>query len=132
MSSGLMQASPVPSYVGGKPFIGSGSYPVADPHQTSKVVHVVSSVTLSDVPAVIAAAEAALPGWRAVSEESAPTDRSVSDRRDTQTSVLERRRIFLKAAALLRERTATYAAVEYEETTSSVGVRCPAPAWAKS
>jgi len=35
------------------------------------------------------------------------------------TSVLERRRIFVKAAALLRERIPEYAAKEFEETTSS-------------
>ncbi|KAL8278624.1 hypothetical protein RQP46_008916 [Phenoliferia psychrophenolica] len=102
MSSTLMSASPLPSFVGGKAFIGQGSYEVSDPHNQSKVVHTVSSVTVADVPAIIAAAEAALPGWKA-------------------TSVLERRRIFLKAATLLRERTADYAAVEYAETTSSIG-----------
>ncbi|KAK4705364.1 hypothetical protein P7C70_g838, partial [Phenoliferia sp. Uapishka_3] len=98
----LMSASPLPSFVGGAAFVGSGSYQVVDPHDTSKVLHTVSSVTLEDVPKVIAAAAAAAPAWKA-------------------TSVLERRKIFLKAASLLRERIAEYAAVEYSETTSSKG-----------
>lgn len=34
---------------------------------------------------------------------------------------MERRSIFIKAASLLRERTAHYAGIEFGETTSSVG-----------
>lgn len=64
-----MNASPLPSFVNGNAFLGSGSFDVLDPHNTSKIVHTVSSVTVADVPAIIAAAEAALPGWKAVSRD---------------------------------------------------------------
>ncbi|ORY88424.1 aldehyde dehydrogenase [Leucosporidium creatinivorum] len=98
----FLNISPLPNYVDGKAFEGKGSYTVLDPHDTSKEIHKVSSITVDDVPAVIAAAKKALPAWKA-------------------TSVIERRNIFLKAAALLRERIPQYIGVEYSETTSSEG-----------
>jgi hypothetical protein len=67
MNADLLTASPVPCYVGGQAYTGSGSYDVKDPHNPSQTLHSVSSVTLDDVPAVIAAAEKAFPAWKAVS-----------------------------------------------------------------
>lgn len=63
----FLNISPLPSYVDGKAFEGKGSYTVLDPHDTTKEIHKVSSITVDDVPAVIAAAKKALPAWKAVS-----------------------------------------------------------------
>lgn len=63
----FLSASPLPCYVDGKAFIGSNTYSVADPHNPSKVIHTVSSVSSEDVVKVIAAAEKAFPAWKAVS-----------------------------------------------------------------
>lgn len=59
--------SPLPSYVGGKAFTGSGSFKVHDPHSKGKVLHTVSSVTAADVPKVIEAAKKAFPTWKKTS-----------------------------------------------------------------
>ncbi|GAA6039257.1 hypothetical protein JCM8097_003231 [Rhodosporidiobolus ruineniae] len=102
-SSKFLDASPVPGYLAGAPFIGSSSYDVKDPHNPDKVLHSVSSITVQDVPRVIDVAAKAAKTWKNV-------------------SVLERRNIFSKAAALLRERIPTkYAQIEFSETTSSEG-----------
>lgn len=141
----FLNISPLPSYVDGKPFPGKGSYTVLDPHDTSKEIQQVSSVTVDDIPAVIEAAKKALPAWKAVSGFqvfslfssicqlffipfstilcSALFSRGLhlTHFADFQTSVIERRNIFLKAAALLRERIPQYIGVEHGETTSSEG-----------
>ncbi|KAM0756034.1 aldehyde dehydrogenase [Meredithblackwellia eburnea MCA 4105] len=98
----FLNNTPVPSYVDGAPFTGSATFNVLDPHDNSKVLHQVSSITEADVPKVVGAAAKAFKTWR-------------------NTSVSERRRIVLKAAALLQERLPEYAGVEYGETTSSQG-----------
>lgn len=130
----FLNLSPLPSYVDGKAFEGKGSYTVLDPHDTSKEVHKVSSVTVDDIPAVIAAAAQALPAWKAVSGfqlfflflstlpcSGVPSRKLHLTQSPLQTSVIERRNIFLKAAALLRERIPQYIGVEHGETTSSEG-----------
>ncbi|KAM0750932.1 aldehyde dehydrogenase [Meredithblackwellia eburnea MCA 4105] len=98
----LLNTYPVPCYVGGSPFVGSGTFDVRDPHDNSKVIHKVSSITIADVPKVVEIAAKAAKTWKL-------------------TSVLERRAIFLKAASLLRERNVEYAGIEFAETTSSQG-----------
>jgi acyl-CoA reductase-like NAD-dependent aldehyde dehydrogenase len=116
----LLLANPLPCYVGGQAFVASASYDVVDPHAPSKVLHTVSSVTEADVVKVIESAEKAFPGWRDVSSSS-PTSDAWADPPFVQTSVMDRRVIFLRAAALLRERLGEYAGLEYGETTSSGG-----------
>ncbi|BGP57463.1 hypothetical protein JCM8202_002020 [Rhodotorula sphaerocarpa] len=99
-SSGLLEIKPVPCYVDGKPFTGSGKFDVRDPHNADSVLHSVSTITPDDVPKVMAVARAAGKTWKKV-------------------SVTERRNIFLKAAKILRDRTPEFAGVEFHETTSS-------------
>ncbi|BGP19142.1 hypothetical protein JCM10213v2_007229 [Rhodosporidiobolus nylandii] len=101
MPSALLTPSPLlPCYLAGKPFHGSSQFDVKDPHDPSRVIHSVSSITVADVEKVVSVAEAAGKKWKT-------------------SSVVARRNIFLRAAALLRERTAEYAKIEFEETTSS-------------
>merc|ERR1711939_249116 len=88
-------------FVDGKPFNGSSSFEVKDPH-SGKVLHKVSSITADDVPTVADAAVAAFPAWRAM-------------------SISERRKIVFKAADLLKERLPEFAKIEFEETTSTQG-----------
>ncbi|SCZ87932.1 BZ3500_MvSof-1268-A1-R1_Chr2-3g05400 [Microbotryum saponariae] len=92
----------VPCYVDGKLFHGSSQYEVLDPHDNSKVLHQVSSITVDDVPKILETSARAFKTWK-------------------KTPVTERRNIFLKAAALLKERQGDYAAVEVAETTSGPG-----------
>lgn len=96
----LLKNDPLQCYVDGKPFTGSGSYKVSDPHTPSSTLHTVSSITADDVPKVLEIADAAAKQWK-------------------RTSVVERRNIFLRAAKILRERTQEFAGVEFHETTSS-------------
>ncbi|GAA5973197.1 hypothetical protein JCM11641_006318 [Rhodosporidiobolus odoratus] len=96
----LLTSVPVPSYVAGKAFHGSGSYTVKDPHNPDAVLHEVSSIKVEDVPRVLEVAQKAFKVWK-------------------RSPVPDRRRIFIKAATLLRDRTHQYADVEYKETTSS-------------
>ncbi|GAA5864367.1 hypothetical protein JCM8547_005798 [Rhodosporidiobolus lusitaniae] len=100
-SSPLLSTSPhLPGYLSGKPAQFSSSYEVRDPHNPDKVLHTVSSVTVDDVEKVVEVAQKAFRSWKT-------------------TSVAERRAIFVKAAQLFKERIPQYAAVEFEETTSS-------------
>ncbi|GAA5995902.1 aldehyde dehydrogenase [Rhodotorula paludigena] len=102
-SSAFLATSPVPGLLNGKPFTsGSGSYDVKDPHDSSKVIHSVSSITVDDVPKVVDVAHKAFKSWK-------------------KSSVVERRNIFNKAAMILRERLMEFAQNEHEETTSTVG-----------
>ncbi|GAA5841709.1 hypothetical protein JCM3766R1_005158 [Sporobolomyces carnicolor] len=96
----FLDQSPLPCYVGGKAWTGSSTYDVKDPHDTSKVLHKVSSITEADVPKVIEVADKAQKAW-------------------AKTPVTERRDIFIKAAAILKARTPEFAKVEFEETTST-------------
>lgn len=96
----FLDQSPLPCYVNGQAFLGSSTYDVKDPHNTSKVHHTVSSITEADVPKVIEVAHKAQKSWAKV-------------------PVTERRDIFFKAAAILKRRTPDFAKVEFEETTST-------------
>ncbi|GAA5905731.1 aldehyde dehydrogenase [Sporobolomyces salmoneus] len=96
----FLDQSPLPCYLGGEAFTGSSSYEVKDPHNSSKVLHTVSSITEADVPKVIEVAHKAQKKW-------------------AKTPVTERRDIFIRAAAILKERTPEFAKVEFEETTST-------------
>lgn len=127
----LLKAEPLHCYVDGKPFAGSGSYEVRDPHTPSETLHKVSSITVDDVPKVLASADAAAKKWKRVSSGFRPThSRGQGDRiaeltwllvhsAHLQSSVIERRNIFLRAAKILRERIQEFAGVEFHETTSS-------------
>lgn len=97
----LLTPSTLPCLVGGAARTFSAKYDVMDPHTPGKVLHSASAVsTEAEVNEVIDIAAKAFKVWKA-------------------TSVLERRRIFIKASTLLRERIAEYAAKEFRETTSS-------------
>ncbi|GAA6061740.1 hypothetical protein JCM10212_000473 [Sporobolomyces blumeae] len=96
----FLDQSPIPCYLDGKAWTASSSYEVKDPHDPSKALHKVSSITVDDVPKVMQVAAKAAKAWK-------------------QTSVVERRKIFEKAAALLREKTGEFAQVEFHETTST-------------
>ncbi|GAA5968104.1 hypothetical protein JCM3765_005851 [Sporobolomyces pararoseus] len=96
----FLDQSPLPCYLEGKAFNGSSTYEVKDPHNPSKVLHKVSSITEADVPKVIEVAQKAQKSW-------------------VNTPVTQRRDIFLKAAAIWKERTPEFAKVEFEETTST-------------
>ncbi|GAA5869010.1 hypothetical protein JCM1840_000442 [Sporobolomyces johnsonii] len=100
MGFAFLDQSPIPCFLNGEAWKGSASYEVRDPHNTSKVLHTVSSITVDDVPKVVETAAKAAKSWR-------------------NSSVLERRKIFEKAAALLRAKSAEFAEVEFHETTSS-------------
>ena len=128
----LLKNDPLQCYVDGKPFSGSGSYQVRDPHTPSSTLHTVSSITADDVPKVLEIADAAAKKWKRVSvhvhtcaagevdpRSGRLTLRAISSPRHAQTSVVERRNIFLRAAKILRERTQEFAGVEFHETTSS-------------
>src|ERR1700712_5900623 len=97
----LLTPSTLPCLVGGAARMFSAKYDVMDPHIPGKVLHSASAgSTEAEVNEVIDIAAKAFKLWKA-------------------TSVLERRRIFIRAAALLRERIPEYAAKEFGETTSS-------------
>ncbi|CEQ41633.1 SPOSA6832_03370 [Sporobolomyces salmonicolor] len=125
MGFALLDQSPLPCFVNGEAWKGSASYEVKDPHNTSKVLHTVSSITVDDVPKVVETAAKAAKSWKNVRWlvlrvglfQSGELTWSV----DEQSSVLERRKIFEKAAALLRAKRAEFAQVEFHETTSSEG-----------
>lgn len=70
-SSQFLHAAPLPGLLNGKPFHGSASYDVKDPHNPSKTLHQVSSITVQDVPAVIDVAQKAFKSWKNVSSDSA-------------------------------------------------------------
>ena len=57
--------------------------------------------------------------WRGGPRSGRLTLRAISSPRHAQTSVVERRNVFLRAAKILRERTQEFAGVEFHETTSS-------------
>lgn len=132
----FLDQSPLPCYVGGKAWTGSSTYDVKDPHDTSKVLHKVSSITEADVPKVIEVADKAQKAWAKVSprlglvqallavervlSRSQPAPRWLAHPLClSQTPVTERRDIFIKAAAILKARTPEFAKVEFEETTST-------------
>ncbi|GAA5939693.1 uncharacterized protein JCM15063_005261 [Sporobolomyces koalae] len=96
----FLDQKPLPCYVDGEAFTGGATFDVKDPHDTSTVLHTVSSITVQDVPKVVESAHRAQKSW-------------------AKTSAATRRSIFLKAAAILRERTAEFAQVEAHETTST-------------
>ncbi|GAA5892209.1 hypothetical protein JCM6882_003611 [Rhodosporidiobolus microsporus] len=104
-SSPLLDAAQIPCYLSGKPYTASGSYDVQDPHNPDKVLHSVSSITVQDVDKVVEVAAKAARSWK-------------------NTSVAERRTIFLKAAQIYRDRLQHYAKVENAETTSTFGWSC--------
>lgn len=97
----LLEAATVPCFVGGAAWQGSSSYEVKDPH-SGKLLHTVSSVTVADIPHILEVAQAAFKTWK-------------------RTSVESRRAIFARAAVLLKENLAAYAAIETAETTSPAG-----------
>jgi len=98
----LLSGPTIPCLVDGAARTFSASYEVRDPHFPDRVVHSASAVsTEAEVAEVLAAADKAAQKWK-------------------RTSVLERRRIFLKAAQLLGERVNEYAKQEVEETTSTL------------
>lgn len=98
----LLSGPTIPCLVAGHARTFPSSYAVHDPHFPSRVVHHASAVsTAAEVQEVIDAADEAARAWK-------------------RTSVLERRRIFLRAAALLAERIPEYAQNEVGETTSSL------------
>ncbi|SCZ90067.1 BZ3500_MvSof-1268-A1-R1_Chr1-3g01756 [Microbotryum saponariae] len=98
----LLSQSPVPCYVNGEAFKGSGSYAVKDPHSPSKTLHEVSSVTIADVPKVLEAASKSFKAWR-------------------NTPVTQRRDIFNKTVELFKEHQSKFAGIESAETTSAPG-----------
>jgi acyl-CoA reductase-like NAD-dependent aldehyde dehydrogenase len=73
-------------------------YPVNDPHETSKKLYDVHGIVVDDVAKVVESSQKALPAWR----DTPPT---------------ERRNLFLKAAAILREKIPEIAAIHAKETT---------------
>ncbi|SCV68256.1 BQ2448_377 [Microbotryum intermedium] len=98
----LLSQSPVPCYVNGEAFKGSGSYAVKDPHNPSETLHEVSSITIGDVPKVLEAASKSFKAWR-------------------NTPVTQRRDIFNKAVELIKEHQGKFAGIEAAETTSAPG-----------
>ncbi len=98
----LLSGSTIPALLNGQARTFAESYEVRDPHFPDKVLHKASAVsTEAEVNEVLEVAARAAKEWK-------------------KTSVLERRRIFLKAAKLLEERIPEYAKKEVEETTSSL------------
>ncbi|KAH8923656.1 aldehyde dehydrogenase [Atractiella rhizophila] len=107
MSIDLLSTSPLPCYVSRKAFHSPGNktYAVHLPSSPAQKLHEVSSISLTDVPDILASSAAAAKKWRS-------------------TPVEERRKIFLKAADELERRADEFAAIEEGETTSDAG-------WAK-
>ncbi|GAA6018938.1 hypothetical protein JCM10207_009207 [Rhodosporidiobolus poonsookiae] len=99
-SAFLSTAPALPCYLAGKPYRGSAQFDVKDPHDPTRTIHACSSITVQDVPHVVEVAQKAARSWKS-------------------SSVIERRNIFIKAAAMLRARTPEFAQIEFEETTSS-------------
>ena len=98
-----MSASPtVPIIVDGKEYPSKQTYPVYDPQDRATVLHNVASLPVSAVADVVASSRKAFPAWR-------------------DTPYTEKRKIFLKAAELMRERTPELIGCQATETTSSAG-----------
>ncbi|KZV92379.1 aldehyde dehydrogenase [Exidia glandulosa HHB12029] len=97
----LLAEPVVPCFVAGKILATSKTYPLVDPH-SGQHLYDVSAASVQDALSAVEAASAALPAWKA-------------------TSLMDRRAIFLRAATILRERTAELAELEFRETTSSGG-----------
>lgn len=97
----LLAEAVAPCYIDGKPVHTAATYALNDPHTGSELYRV-SAARVQDALVAVDAAARALPAWR-------------------NTSPMERRAIFQRAADLLRERTAAQAALEFAETTSSRG-----------
>lgn len=93
--------TPVPCLINNKAHTTSKTYDVVDPHDPSKVLHKVYAASAADADAAIKAAWAAFPAWR-------------------KTPATERRRIFLKAADILRTRTNKFVELEMAETTGNI------------
>ncbi|GAA5820756.1 hypothetical protein JCM3770_005957 [Rhodotorula araucariae] len=101
-TSALLNASTVPGYLNGEAWTGgSASYEVKDPHHPERTLHTVSSITKDDVAHVVDVAAKAFTTWKT-------------------SSVAERRKIFLKAADIMRQRLPEFAQIEHEETTSTM------------
>jgi acyl-CoA reductase-like NAD-dependent aldehyde dehydrogenase len=92
----------IPLYVDGKEFPSKTTFPVYDPQDRTTVLHNVSSLSVAAVADVVASSKKALQGWR-------------------DTPFTERRKIFVKAAELLKERTPELIQNQATETTSSAG-----------
>lgn len=97
----LLAEDVVPCFVAGKILHTNKKYTLNDPH-TGERLYDVSAAGVQDALRAVEAAAAALPAWKA-------------------TSLMDRRAIFLRAAAILRGRTAELAELEFRETTSSGG-----------
>jgi len=92
----------VPCFINGKIVHTGKTYDVIDPHDPTKQLHKVSCVSAEEAKQAVEAAKAAFPAWK-------------------KTSSMERRDIFLKAAAIAKSRHEELAALESSETTSSFG-----------
>ncbi|SCV73591.1 BQ2448_7517 [Microbotryum intermedium] len=99
---GLLKSTPVPCYVDGQPFLGSGSFAVKDPHDPSNTLYEASSITTADLGKVLESSARAFKAWK-------------------KTSILDRRAIFLRACEILKQRQQSYASLEVTETTSDLG-----------
>jgi len=97
----LLTETVVPCVINNQVVHSQATYDLRDPH-TSEVLYKVSAASPEIAAQAVKAAEDALPAWKA-------------------TPATERRKIFIKAAELLKTRSAELAVLEAKETTSAPG-----------
>lgn len=93
----FLKETPLPCIVDGKPFKTASTYDVVKQDDPTATVHKVHCASVEDAIEAVESCQRAFVTWK-------------------KSTILQRRNVFLKAAALLQDRIGTYSAMTVEET----------------